>query len=277
MAATNNIRYLIYYPDVYLFNNPYSLRYQVGLKKPSTNEVSYLFQFHPERLKDFELVHQNQLLRVFKRKDVKLTGNDTRYAYCPLFDEKAFKELGVTPDDFLDRWNRAFNMKRLVDDILKKREFGPAQVGLQEILGLFPRYPEALNAMGRIALGRRDVNAGYGYLQKSMAIAPTAEAQYGLVMLSVRNMTQPQIVAAMEGVRAMDPTFFPPYLDLINFYRQQKRYDPAIKICRELLEIYPKYNEGYKTLQSLYYEAGKPDLANKVEFPSAASTPDRFP
>jgi hypothetical protein len=267
LAFSNNIRYVVYYPDVYLGNNAYSLRYQIGLKRPSTNEVAYLFHFHPERLKDFQLVYQNSLLRVYKRKDARLTVPAGPVKYSPLFDEKTFKEMSVTGDEFLDRWNRAFNMKRLVDNLLRERNFGPAQAGLMEILGLFPRYPEALNAMGRLSFAQRDYPGGLNYLNKSMAITPNAEAQYGLVMVSSRNMTQQQLLAAFEEIRRMDPVFFPAYLDLIGIYRQTRCYDAAARICKEMLDNYPAYQAGYKMLKDIYLESGRPDLADQVVQP----------
>jgi len=260
------VKYFVYYIDIYLNNSFYSTRYMANKMDYSKDEVAYHMQFHPEELKYFELMYQNEVFRIYKvvYHGKKVRNDNQVKEYYAVYDEDAFFRMGRSEIEFLLRWNDSFSIYMQAYQYFARRRFQEAGETFQIALEIFPYYPQAWIHLGKIALARRQNKEAYKYYNRALAISDMVEARYGLAFLNLVYGFRNQAKKELTDILRRDKCYMPAIMDLAVIFSHEKDYDRAIQLCRQGISCKPDYLKSYELLARIYKQAGRETLADKV-------------
>jgi tetratricopeptide (TPR) repeat protein len=146
----------VYESDMTLKSSPGSTRYITGRTSLATNSAAAMFQFAPERLKHFGLVHQNDDYRVFRVAE-KAPQSAEDLPYIPFYDLSFYYEtyqVGENIDDRiiaagLNKLRRPQTHQMLAQQFLSKGDTRTAILEYQRALALNPNDNRILLDLGQ--------------------------------------------------------------------------------------------------------------------------------
>jgi len=257
------VNYFIYGLNVYLDTTAYSVRYLMDKMVPDKEETVYYMQFHPDKLRNFKLVFQNETFRVFKVLDKE--GNDNKdIDYYPCYDEKIFQQINKEPFEFLMRWYDAYLSKIWGDYYFSRKLFTQAEDYFKKALDIFPFYPQVLEQLSRIALLHRRYNEAYQYLKKSLSITYSVSANYGMAALSLMQGDTRGAYLKLKNLVSKNPSYIPALADLSKIYKARGHYREAIRLTKRIISIRPNFIPAYYELESLYRIIGEKEQAEQL-------------
>jgi len=165
-------RYL-FLPGIILLNNDsdMSFRYITDNLKLNPDSLAYKLHFSPKSLKNFNLVYQNPLIRIFdyNPEQINRSSNEAMTeATPPLFDEKLFKQLSI--DDSGKYWDNivvAYHYIQAGQQLLWQGNISQARAFFIQSLKIIPTY------QGYIGLGQ--VYLKYGDKQEAEKLFEAAK------------------------------------------------------------------------------------------------------
>lgn len=89
--------YFLYHTDILLSRRHNSIRYRTHNLTVNDECVAYKFQFNPENLKHFKLLHSNPQYRLFKIVSNKIKKDNKKHEYFRVYDRTLFNisEMGI--------------------------------------------------------------------------------------------------------------------------------------------------------------------------------------
>jgi hypothetical protein len=244
------VAYVMYTVDLHLSDTPDSTRYQMNRLTFSTAQASYRMQFMPDRVDGFELVHQNEFVRIFRRSDLPSAvpaGPRPVEGYFPVYDERVYKASGLGPKAFLDAWASAWDACQLADRFMTRRQPDEAEQWYRSALNVFPAYPSAMIGMAKINLIRQRPDQAERYYRAAADIAFTADVEYGLAVVAMLRNDSASALRAVRSVLVKDPCYAPAAMDLAEFLIRTGRMSEAAGLCERMLEC-PDPNPEFRAL-----------------------------
>jgi tetratricopeptide (TPR) repeat protein len=257
------IGYYVYSVDEFLDNSVYSTRYLVNRTNFDTQSAAGLFQFQPQALEHFTLIWQNEYFRIFRITD-KRTSPTTETSYYPCYDPDVFGSMGIGHPEFLQKWNRAFSLKTVADQLLMRGQSEQAEQYYNASLEAFPQYPDVLANLGRIYLRRKQIDRAAQTFEKSLSIAYSPEAAYGLTIVSFFRQQNASREQALLSILGRPPFYLPAVFDLVDLYMRRNDIDRAIRLCQKASADHPDRRELYDLLIRIARQTGRPEIERQA-------------
>lgn len=261
-----DVKYYVYYIDMYLSDSFYSTRYLVNKMNYSKDEAVYNMQFHPERLEYFELVHQNEIFRIFKvnHKEAPLNNPNQIGEYFPCYDEKILKKMNRSSTEFLFRWNDAYSIYIDGYGYFNRRIFDKAEAMFNTCIDIFPYYPQVWTYLGKISLVKREHKQALRNYQRALSFTYSSEAHYGLAFLNLVYGLTEDAEKEYKEILKRNACYMPAIMDLAVLYSKERQLGEAIELCKRAISCKPDYLKAYGILGSLYTRIGRDDLASQI-------------
>ncbi|MGA1864293.1 MAG: tetratricopeptide repeat protein [bacterium] len=124
----------------------------------------------------------------------------------------------------------------------------------KKALSLNPRYTDALNQLGRLAIDQGALDNAGVYLKEALEIEPNhLEANNNMGIVEHRKGRDAEAIRAFEKALSIDSKSPETLNNLGSVYLSQGKYDKAESVFKEAIRIRPSYFEGLINLGSVYF------------------------
>ena len=179
-------------------------------------------------------------------------------------DPAVFRDSGESGLEFLSKWEDAWSLKTIADVYFSRNMAPEAESYYQRSLVLFPKFPEVLTGLGRIYLGKRRIDEAAGAFEKSLSIAYSPEALYGMTLVDYFRQDYGKRERELADLVRQPEPYLPAVVDLIEIYAGKKDYPAAVNLCERAISFHPERPDLYTRLGRLYLDSGRPDLAQQA-------------
>lgn len=141
----------------------------------------------------------------------------------------------------------------------------------EDVIQKEPTVPLAYYNLGNYYLHKKDPDKAIGYYEKAIQFNPKrnlhpnyTHAWNNLANAKLEQKKYEEAEAIYKQVLQMDPTYFGALINLGNVYNAVGRYDEAVAAFLKCKEIQPGHTGIALNLALAYYQAGKPEQALEI-------------
>jgi len=287
-----NTSLFVYESDMTLKSRPGSTRYIAGRTSLATNSAAAMFQFAPERLEHFGLVHQNDDYRVFRVAE-KAPQVAEVLPYIPLYDLSIYYEnyqVGENIDDWiiaagLNRLRRPKTHKMLAQQFLSKGDLGTAILEYQRAFALNPKDNRILLDLGKTMYQFGEKDKGFQIIKIAITRDLTLDVgsldiqEAAIWMALGRNELVGERFARAENffrkAVELEPESGQANLLLAVALLQINKIPEAKEVLNRAISYEPDSYEAYKLLSRAYAVSGEYDKAIQALKKSLSLNPDQ--
>ncbi|MGA1841786.1 MAG: tetratricopeptide repeat protein [bacterium] len=160
----------------------------------------------------------------------------------------------------------------------QKGHYDEAVKAAKGALFLNPKYTDALNQLGQLAIDQGALDKAEVYLKEALEIEPNhLEANNNLGVVQHRKRRYAEAIRAFEKALSIDSNSPEALNNLGSVYLSQGKYDKAEAVFKEAIRIRPSYFEGLINLGSVHfhkkeYQSARDLYLKAIELNPSANT-----